>query len=197
MNWENTSLSQLLLLVSEDNASAFQELYNRHKEFIFMMVYKRVSDSEDAKDISQEIFEYLWKFRKQLSQLEDFNIWLTAVVRNKIISRYRKQGIKLRGEDILLSKIEQLSWNAEDLLIAKELNQKIHLILNNLPETTKRCYTLSKDEGKKNQEIAIILKISEKTVRNNISIALNEIRLHLREKYPEFFLLFLILFHFF
>jgi DNA-binding NarL/FixJ family response regulator len=57
----------------------------------------------------------------------------------------------------------------------------------------RNCYTLSKSEGKNNNEIADILQISEKTVRNNVSEALKRLRFYLQRNNPEMFLLVLSL----
>lgn len=55
-----TDLSEVLRLIKNDDAAAYKELYNRYKESIFLMVYRRVQDEEESKDIVQEIFLKLW-----------------------------------------------------------------------------------------------------------------------------------------
>lgn len=179
------SLYDLLKLTGENNPAAYHELYQRYKQTVYIMVKRRVPDEEEAKDITQEIFIHLWNNRNQLSQMRNFDTWLYAIIRNKVISAYRKNAVRLQGEQFLIDSIEQMDWNAEDFAIAKELNDKIETILSALPETTRNCYHLSKNEGKKNHEIAGILNLSEKTVRNNLSEALKRLKASLKEYYPE------------
>ena len=189
MKMADYSLNDLLNLAGESNTHAFKELYQRYKQTTYIMVKRRILDEEEAKDITQEIFVYLWNNRIELSALQNFETWLYAIIRNKVISAYRKNNVRLQGEKFLMDGIQQLDWNAEDLTIAQELHKKISSILAELPETMRACYHLSKNEGKKNQEIAGILNISEKTDRNNLSEALKRLKDSLHKYYPEFLLL--------
>jgi len=186
------SLYELLELAGESNTQAFKELYQRYKQTTYIMVKRRIVDEEEAKDITQDIFIYLWNNRTELSILQNFDTWLYTIIRNKVISAYRKNNVRLQGEKFLMDGMEQLEWNAEDFTIAQELNKKIGSILAELPETMRACYHLSKNEGKKNQEIADNLNISEKTVRNNLSEALKRLKDSLHKYYPELMLLLVV-----
>lgn len=195
MEKANVDLFELLRLTGENDPVAFRGLYERYKQKVYIMVKRRVPEVEEAKDITQEIFINLWNNRHELALLRNFDTWLYAIVRNKVISAYRKSNVRLRGERFLMDGIEKIDWDPEDLIIAKELNQKIDTILSELPETTRNCYRLSKKENKKNSEIAGMLNISEKTVRNNISAALKRLRINLEEHSPELLALFILLYH--
>lgn len=193
MEIENVDLKELLRLTGNNDPIAFRKLYDRYKQTIYLMVKRRVPDIEEARDITQEIFIYLWDKRSQLPTLQNFDTWLYAIIRNRVISAYRKSNVRLSGEQFLLDGMTELDWDAEDMMVAKELNQKIDSIIEQLPETTRNCYRLSKKEGKNNNEIADMLNISEKTVRNNISEALKRLKISLNDHYPELLTLIILL----
>ncbi|SEB04079.1 RNA polymerase sigma factor [Pedobacter hartonius] len=195
METDDFSLFELLRLTGENDHVAFRQLYERYMQTVYMMVKRRVPDVEEAKDITQEIFIHLWNKRNELALLRNFDTWLYAIIRNKVISAYRRNSVKLQGEQFLIQGIEKLDWDAEDQIIAKELDQKIDNILSGLPETTRNCYQLSKKEGKKINEIAGMLNLSERTVRNNISEALRRLRVNLNGHYPELLALIIMLHH--
>ena len=172
----------------------FQEFYQRHKKSVFAIVNLRLPDLEDAKDVVQEIFLELWLKRDTLGTIRDIEPYLYVVARNQVISAFRRKNIQLKNEGLLLEGLNTLDYSAEENAIAKELHQQINVIVEKLPETARQCYHLSKNEGKKNGEIADLLNISEKTVRNNISESLKRLRLVLKENHPEIFILLFFLF---
>jgi RNA polymerase sigma-70 factor (family 1) len=171
----------------------FQEFYQEHKKSIFAIVNLRLPDLEDAKDVVQEIFMELWLKKDSLHTIRDMQPYLYVIARNHVISAFRKKNIQLKNEGILLEGLNKFDYSAEENTIARELHEQIRGIVEHLPDTTRQCYHLSKNEGKKNGEIANLLNISEKTVRNNISEALKRLRILLKENHPEIFALFLFL----
>ena len=50
------------------------------------------------------------------------------------------------------------------------------MVVSEMPAQRQRIYRLSREQGLNNEEIANILKISQKTVENQISTALKDIR---------------------
>jgi RNA polymerase sigma-70 factor (family 1) len=182
-------LAAVLSLIKNGDAAAFKELYNHYKESVFLMVYRRVKDEEESKDIVQEIFLKLWLGRENLAELDNLDYYLFGTARNNVISHYRKKEVQLRGESSLIARLDDLESSADQDILMAELNTKIQEVVDRLPPTMKVCYHLSRAEGKKIKEIANSLNLSEQTVRNNISEALRRLRLGLNHSYPEFLLL--------
>ncbi|HEY9003561.1 MAG TPA: RNA polymerase sigma-70 factor [Mucilaginibacter sp.] len=192
MVYQNLSEELLLIKCGNDDAGAFREIYHRYKEFVYAVVAARVEDEDEAKDVVQDIFTNLWASRAGLHSLKDFKPWLYVLSRNQVISTYRRKNIRIRGEAYLLQQLSEIELSAEDRRLAKELNSTIDHVVGQLPETMRHCYNLSKNEGKRNGEIAGILNISEKTVRNNVSEALKRLKLKLQNSHPELLILLLI-----
>ena len=189
-------LSDQLLLTkcSDGDAGAFRELYSRYKEFVYAVVVARLDDEDDAKDITQDIFINLWTNRAQLADIREFKTYLYVLSRNQVVSAYRKQNVRIKKETYLVERLSEMDHSAEDHRFARELSTTILKVVDQLPETMRNCYHLSKNEGKKNGEIADMLNISEKTVRNNVSEALKRLKLNLQDTHPE--LMLLVLFSF-
>jgi len=189
MTYLNLSEPLLLKKCSEGDNLAFHELYRRYKKHVLSTVSQRVVDLEDAKDVAQDIFVELWTKKEDLQHIRDFKPYLYVFTRNHVISSHRKKNVQLRNEAFLIDGIERLDYTAEDNIVANELLQQINNIIKVMPETTRNCFHLSKNEGKKNHEIAGMLNISEKTVRNNVSEALKRLRLVLKQSNSEIYLL--------
>lgn len=196
MVYQNLSEQLLLRKCSDGDAAAFHEIYSRYKTFVYAVVAARLEDRDDAKDVTQDIFINLWATRGRLADLKDFKPWLYVLSRNHVISAYRKQSIRIKGEEYLLQRLSELEHSAEDHRLAQELNITIVNVVGQLPETMRNCYNLSRNEGRRNAEIAGILNISEKTVRNNVSEALKRLKSNLRNTHPELMMLHLLCFHY-
>jgi len=185
---------QLLLQRSSDgDAAAFHELYQLHKREVFTQVNMRIPNTDDAKDVVQDIFIDLWLKKEMLSEIRELKPYLYVLSRNRVITAYRRKNIQLKNEGLLFEGLNTLDHSAEDNTIAKELYEQINLIVEKLPETTRKCYHLSKNEGKRNGEIADLLNISEKTVRNNLSEALKRLKSALSQTHPELLALLVLL----
>ncbi len=185
---------QLLLQRSSDgDAAAFHELYQLHKRDVFTQVNMRLPDNEDAKDVVQDIFIELWLKKEMLSSIRDIKPYLYVLARNQVITAYRRKNVQLKNEGLLFEGLNTLDHSAEENAIAKELYDQINLIVETLPETTRKCFQLSKNEGKRNREIADLLNISEKTVRNNLSEALKRLKSALGHSHPELLALLVLL----
>jgi len=194
MGYQNVSDQLLLAKCSDGDKGAFREIYSRYKEFVFAVVVARLNDEDDAKDITQEIFINLWISRKKMGSLHDFKTYLYVLSRNQVVSAYRKHNTRIKGENYLSQRLSEIGHSAEDHRFARDLNGVIVKAVDQLPETMRNCYHLSKNEGRENREIATILNISEKTVRNNVSEALKRLKLNLQNSHPE--LILFVLFYF-
>jgi len=192
MVYQNLSEELLLIKCSDGDTGAFREIYDRYKQFVYAVVAARLSDDDEIKDIVQDVFINLWASRAQLHDLRDFKPYLYVLSRNQVVSAYRKKNIRIKGEAYLVQQLTEIEPSAEDRRLAKELNSTINHVVGQLPETMRHCYNLSKNEGKRNGEIAGILNISEKTVRNNVSEALKRLKLNLQNSHPELMILFLM-----
>ncbi len=194
MIYQNLSEQLLLAKCSKGDPDAFQEIYSRFKGFVYGIIAARLTDADEAKDITQEIFINLWTNREKLTGINEFKPYLYVLSRNQVITAYRKQNIRVKGEQFLIDQLDGLHHSAEDHHLALELNKSITAVVEKLPETMRHCYHLSKNEGRKNGEIAGILNISEKTVRNNVSEAIKRLKLTLQNTHPELMALFIFLF---
>ncbi|MDR3059859.1 MAG: sigma-70 family RNA polymerase sigma factor, partial [Prevotella sp.] len=71
---------------------------------------------------------------------------------------------------------EDYTLSIEEEIDAGDLELLIRLVVENMPSQRKKIFKLSREQHLKNKEIAEILNISEKTVKNHLTLALKEIR---------------------
>src|SRR5690606_5198806 len=111
-----------------------------------------------------------------------FRTYLFAAARHRIVDHIRRNLVREEYAEHL-RRLSPAFRSLEEELNARELEANVTNQLTQLPETTRRIYLLSREEGKSIKEIAETLHLSEQTVKNNISKALK----HLRNTLHAFF----------
>jgi len=165
-----------------------QELFRKYYKVLRAYAYRLLEDAYMAEDIVQDVYYELWKRKDSLTMEDSIKSYLFRSVYTKVLN-YRNSKEYTTQETIELStedRIQQiyLQTNATDLesdLIYKELQLKIHTIINQLPEQSRKIFLLSRKYELKNREIAEKLGISIKAVEKHITKSLAILRLNLKD----------------
>lgn len=64
----------------------------------------------------------------------------------------------------------------EEVFFAREISLLVEIAVNEMPVQRRRIYILSREKGMSNSDIAEKLGISKKSVENQLSLALQELR---------------------
>ena len=147
----------------------FQNNYNR---FVLQAI-RIVKDGNKAEDIVQDCFIKLWDKRNEITFDSNALGYLYRMVRNKSIDYLRAYKPVANLED---SDIENASFLASDKVETEELQVRINNAIDALPEKCRQVFVLSRFENLSYKEIASQLDISPKTVENQISKALKQLR---------------------
>jgi len=179
------SEQELLKLVASDNEDAFEKLFNAWRDKLYFYILRITDSSEDAEDVVQEVFVKLWLIRKSLHDVEHFGSYLYRMAHNYAISGIRR----MARETICFSEL-QANTNtdnlpADEVLFQKQLNEKLKATVAALPQQQRLVYTLSREQGLKQEDIAHQLHISISTVQNHMTQALRTIRKELSGGYSR------------
>lgn len=188
MNYTSISDKELLIMLSNDNVEAFDEVYRRYWSNMFNSAYNILRDKDSCMDIVQELFIWLWEHRTQLD-VASLKSYLLVAVKFKVANYIRRGKVRQSFFD-KLKKMDEPSELLEESLEVKELMQVISHFTNELPLKCKEVFLLSRQEHLSNKEISERLGISIKTVENQMTIALKKLRTSIA-KTSLFLLLFL------
>ncbi|WP_266206172.1 RNA polymerase sigma factor [Pontibacter kalidii] len=173
---KNLPDTDLFKLVQQDNERAFTILFDRYKVIVFRHVFKRVGAEFEASEILQNIFLSLWKNRSRINIEDSLGPYLMGAARNSVMALYASSQKELKRAHLLLEQPAQLTYPQEEYLVAEELEQQLRRELSKMPETMKKAFELSRYEDLTVREIAAALNLSEQTVKNNLSLALQRLR---------------------
>lgn len=174
--------------------SDFSKVYSIYFPKLVRFAREFVSSTEDAENIIQDIFIYLWERQELLNTLANLNAFLFTLVKNKCIDQLRQQKlIEHRKEELktVLDKEIQLKIYAlqqfdENALSNEDIENILNDAINSLPEKCREVFILSRMEGLKNREIAERLNISTKTVENQMTTAIRKLKVELKDYLPLF-----------
>ncbi|MBC9929195.1 RNA polymerase sigma-70 factor [Chitinophaga qingshengii] len=176
----------LLPLLKEGKVQAFNEVYTRYFRLLYQYAWNILNNEEECSDAVQEIFVWLWENRATL-EITSLKGYLMAAVKYRLA---RIIQTSRRRAAILAAHVELPAITCiEEDFEAKELKRVINEFTETLPDRAREIFQLSRVQHLSNKEIAARMGISEKTVENQITIALKKLRSDLSKKMLSFLLL--------
>lgn len=138
-----------------------------------------------AKDILQETFLRVWQTREQLSLEMSFKSYLYSIARNLIIDSFRQQIRSVAFEEYINSDAYQnyTENNVEKDIDFDEFRIKLEQAKEKMTDRQREIFELSRERGLSISSIASQLNVSEKTVKNQLSLAMIVLRSELSHYY--------------
>ncbi len=159
----------------EGDEKAFEEIVHCIYNKLFPFVVSLVKSEEEANDLLQEVFLKIWVHRSSFSSITNPMGWIYTVIANTASNHIRtrlRRETRVKKYQFRTSSVEMM----EEQLDAKFTQTLIDDAVNALPPKKKQVFLLSKKEGLSRKEIAERLNISENTVRNQLSDAVQFLR---------------------
>ncbi|WP_175437480.1 RNA polymerase sigma-70 factor [Crocinitomix algicola] len=171
------------------NLTTFENLFKSHYSELCAYANSFLNDIEAAEETVQALFVKLWENRSSVGFDRSPRAYLYSATKNACFNQLRhlkvKEAYKIHNQE----EMEHSQFNIEDDLQAQELEIKIRKAIDRLPEGRRKIFILSRFEGKKYKEIAEQLKISIKTVENQMGSALKLLKEDLAEYLTIFFIM--------
>lgn len=171
----------LLDLLKESDQKAFKRLFYSYAEPLKTFIQYFIHNPEVAEELVLDIFTSLWENREHLDIQTSLKAYLFQAARNKVASYFRS-----KKDLAYLEEIPDFDTAQDDvfsLLEVQELSNLLEEAVSLLPERCREIFAKSRYDLLSNKELAENMNISEKTVENQITIALKKIRKFLDEKY--------------
>jgi len=146
--------------------TVFLEQVKNNQGIIYKLVGLYAADSEEKKDLYQEILLQAWKAWPSFRGDAKFSTWLYRVSLNTIFTQQRKvSNIEYRES------LETVSPSVKNLSEASQDAQRLHKAIRHLAETDRAIISMHLD-GYDNAEVADILGISS----NHVAVKLHRIK---------------------
>lgn len=189
VNYEMLDDADLWLLLKRGDERAYTAIYTRYHSLLYLYVYKKLQDKQEAQDVVQEVLIHIWKNRVSLPSTISLPAYLYTAVRNKAFDIFAHRKVKDKYIASLQAFIPTYS-GTDYLLRENEIRSIIQREIDALPPRMKQIFELSRKNRLTNKEIAALLSLSSHTVDTQIKRALKI----LKKKLGPYFFIILILF---
>jgi len=164
---------------------AFSDFYDLYVEQIYRFIYFKVSNAEEAQDITSETFMRLWQYILNNQEISNVRALLYRIARNLIIDFYRDKG---RGLEVGFidnydnenddddSHNHPLSANISEVIDIKITMEVVKSALTEIKENHREVVVLHYIEGLEIKEIAEILEKTEGNVRVLLHRGIQELK---------------------
>ena len=180
MNLPENSLSDdavLLEQIAQGSEAAFNLLFEKYWDRSYVEAYKRLKNSDDAKDIVQEIFAHIWTNR-QLLNIKNLPAYLHIAVRNRVIKLMTRQK-PVHPFFSVLDNIPEKYSLADSNLLWKEFFSAYEALLQSLPPKRRVIFRMRYQDGLSTKDIAGQLGIKRKTIQNQLGKAIDTLKVSL------------------
>jgi RNA polymerase sigma-70 factor (ECF subfamily) len=167
---------------------AFTEIVLQRQKRVFNIAYRMLGNSEEAKDLAQEVFISVFESIKDLKEEIKFDAWLTQITLNHCRNRWkylkRRQYFSsdslddpIETEDGSMPRaIADPSDNPEILLEKKMIQQWIQRGLLELKENQRELLVLRDLQGFSYEEMGETLGLPEGTIKSKLHRARMELK---------------------
>ena len=172
----------LMPLVHEGNARAFEVVFDRHTDAAFSLAYRMCGRRGMAQDIVQDAFLSLWRSGARYDRSRgSVRSWVLSVVRNRAIDMFRRETVRA-GRDVSAEGMVERMAAPDDVALDAERRQDargVRAALRDLPAEQRQVIELAYFGGFSHVQIAGMLDVPAGTVKGRMRLGLNKLRVAL------------------
>ncbi len=178
---------ELVRCAKDGDAASFEELVKLHQTRVYNLALRMSGNSEDALDLSQEVFLRIYKALPLFKEQSAFSTWVYSIASNVCIDFVRKQSklktVSLSSDsetDAIALEIPDNRYQPELEYEKAELREAISAGLSSLSDEHREILVLREICGLSYQEICDALDLEGGTVKSRLSRARNQLCVFLR-----------------
>jgi RNA polymerase sigma-70 factor (ECF subfamily) len=161
---------ELIRLINEGDKDAFEDLYQRYKDWVFRLAWRFTGNQQDTLDVLQETFIYLLGKFPGFELTASMTTFLYPVVKNISLTIRSKSQRFINSEEILGEITVSTSNETNDS------RSELTTVLAVLPDEQREVLLMRFVDDMSLQEIATILNIPVGTVKSRLHHALQKLR---------------------
>jgi RNA polymerase sigma-70 factor, ECF subfamily len=172
----------LMPLVHDGNARAFEVVFDRHANAAFSLAYRMCGRRGMAQDVVQEAFLSLWRSGARYDRSRgSVRSWILGVVRNRTIDLFRRDTVRTSRDVSAEGMVERMA-SSEDVAADTERRQEargVRAALRELPPEQRQVIEMAYFGGFSHTQIAEMLDVPAGTVKGRMRLGLTKLRVAL------------------
>ena len=173
---DNTYELFLFEKMKKGDKESFKFFFDAYYSDLCNYVNLFVRNESLSEGIVQEVFIYLWSNREKIKIDTSVRAYLFTASKNKGLNHIRNEKVRVKALTKLADDTKGHVPQPDEFMQEQECRQMLSGVIEQLPHRCREVFLLSRKHGYTNEQIATELKISPKTVENQMTIALRKIR---------------------
>ncbi|HSM44645.1 MAG TPA: RNA polymerase sigma factor [Acidimicrobiia bacterium] len=174
MNNERSD-DELLVATGSGDREAFELFYRRNAPWLEVRLRRRCADSDMVVDVLQETFLAVWRAAGSYRGSGRSAAWLWTIASHRVVDAYRRRAVRPKAseeaEDFLVS-----APSAEDVALISSLDVGLVHALERLSPELRAVLQATVLDGLSIRETAVLLDVSEGTVKSRAFRARHQVR---------------------
>ncbi|MBW4674819.1 MAG: sigma-70 family RNA polymerase sigma factor [Desmonostoc geniculatum HA4340-LM1] len=166
-DFQDATDEALFVALKNGDSAALSVLFNRHGRLVYGLALKILADSQEAEDLTQEIFLTLWRKASSNPDCRYFVRYLVTIARSRAIDKIRTRTRQLKLVEKVGTMSNEITPEPTPIEQASfaERSGRIHNALAQLPEKQRQVIELAYNQGLSHSEIAKQIDIPLGTVK--------------------------------
>jgi len=166
---------EVLVALRAGDHKAFDQVYTQYYRLLRSFISALLLDSEEAREITQEVFASLWENRDRIVPEMGVKRILYRMAKFQSYKHLRHQRVIEKYKENV-EKTDIYTGSTDDLIISRETAILIEIALDRMPEKRREIYLMNKKKGLTYDEIVEITGLSKNTIRNHVATATKDLR---------------------
>jgi RNA polymerase sigma-70 factor (ECF subfamily) len=173
----------LLQQVARRDATALEELYDRHAQVVYNLIMRIVRETAIADELLQETFWQVWRQADKFRGEGAAAAWIYRIARNKGLDQLRRQQVRPQPVDAPTEEAEAAVWaqlpaaepEVEQAIEARQDHTSVRQALEQIPAEQRSCLELAYFEGMSQRQIAAHTNTPLGTVKTRLRMGLEKL----------------------
>ena len=171
-----------MLRYRDGDASAFEELYARHKGALYRYFLRQCNNRDIAEELYQDTWMKLIGARNRYRADALFKTYLFHIAHNRLVDHYRRNakgilaGFNDNTEFEPDSLVDDKALTPDHTLDGKRQLQHLLSLIEELPEAQREAFLLREQAGMSLHEIATTIGVNQETAKSRLRYAMAKLR---------------------
>ena len=184
-----------LIQAGIDPEGNFGRLFKLHIHGVHYLFLRRGFSAEEARDLAQDVFLRVSRGLPRFRLESQFKTWVFEIADNVAQNELRRRSTgKRKGKEISFDTGGQGEEGepapfepppqppkALDEVLKREQEERLSRAIQDLPQKMRACFQLRYGQGRKYEEIAVLMNVSVDTVKAHLHQAKQRLRIELSD----------------
>jgi len=164
--------ADLYKAIQDGDQDAFKDFFDNHYDNIFLYLLNRGMNQQEAEDLTQKAFIYIWENRNNIKPDLSLKSYLYRIAYTRMLNHFEQK----KETEVLPEQLPLEHANPEENVEYEELQSALKKAIKKMPERRRAVFEHCFIQELSYRETAEILSISRKTVENHMAHAYKDVR---------------------